>query len=130
MESVEELCSHIGLINRSQLVLRGPVRDIRKAHKSNTYELSFRVIAFLSRTRFGPVSELLDVKEEDDHQVAFVKMLDGHTPNQLLQLLLPNVEVPRTARDHPDHERYLHPEGWSFQPGNSLNRFNDLNESK
>ena len=93
MESVEELCSHIGLINRSQLVLQGPVRDIRKAHKSNTYELSFRGnrISFTHALWTG--FELLDVKEEDDHQVAFVKMLDGHTPNQLLQLLLPNVEV-------------------------------------
>jgi ABC-2 type transport system ATP-binding protein len=93
MESVEELCSHISLINRSQVVLQGPVRDIRKAHKSNSYEVQFvgNRIAFTHALWTG--CELEDIRDEDDHQVARVRILEGHTPNQLLQLLLPSVEI-------------------------------------
>lgn len=93
MESVEELCSHIGLINRSHVVLQGPVRDIRKAHKSNCYEIQFvgNRVSFTHALWTG--FELIDLRDEVDHQVAQVKMLDGHTPNQLLQLLMPNAEI-------------------------------------
>ncbi len=39
MESVEELCDHIALINKSKKILEGPVTDIKKAYKSNTFEV-------------------------------------------------------------------------------------------
>lgn len=42
MESVEELCSHIALLNHGKKVLDGRVQDIREAHRSNTYRLVFR----------------------------------------------------------------------------------------
>lgn len=42
MESVEELCSHIALINKGVKVLDGTVQDIREANRSNQYKLVFR----------------------------------------------------------------------------------------
>src|SRR5690606_9169237 len=36
MESVEELCDHIALINKSKKILDGSVRDIRQQFKTNT----------------------------------------------------------------------------------------------
>jgi ABC-2 type transport system ATP-binding protein len=42
MESVEELCSHIALINKGVKVLDGKVQDIREANRSNQYKLVFR----------------------------------------------------------------------------------------
>lgn len=42
MESVEELCSHIALLNHGKKVLDGRVQEIREAHRSNTYRLVFR----------------------------------------------------------------------------------------
>src|SRR5258706_14508618 len=41
MESVEELCTHIALLNRSKKILEGSVKDIRKQYKSNTYEIHY-----------------------------------------------------------------------------------------
>lgn len=39
MESVEELCDHMALLNRSKKILDGKVSDIKKAYKSNTFEV-------------------------------------------------------------------------------------------
>jgi len=39
MESVEELCDHIALINKSNKILEGKVSEIKKQYKSNTFEV-------------------------------------------------------------------------------------------
>jgi len=41
MSSVEEICDHITLINRSKNVLSGRVDDIRRQHGNNIFELSY-----------------------------------------------------------------------------------------
>lgn len=40
MESVEEMCDHIALINKSNKILDGKLIDIKRAYKSNTYEIA------------------------------------------------------------------------------------------
>ncbi len=42
MESVEELCTHIALLDHGKKVLEGRVQAIRDAHRSNQYKLVFR----------------------------------------------------------------------------------------
>ncbi len=37
MESVEEICDHIGLINNGQVMVEGPLLDIRKNYQNGTY---------------------------------------------------------------------------------------------
>ena len=63
MESVEELCSHIALINNAEVILEGAVKDIRKLYKSNSYEIQYigNKIAFTNALWTG--FELLDLKE-------------------------------------------------------------------
>ncbi|TSE10627.1 MULTISPECIES: ABC transporter ATP-binding protein [Aquimarina] len=39
MESVEELCDHIALINKSKKILEGEVSEIKRTYKSNTFEV-------------------------------------------------------------------------------------------
>ena len=39
MESVEELCEHICLINKANKILDGPLQDIKKTYKTNTFEV-------------------------------------------------------------------------------------------
>ena len=41
MESVEELCDDIALINKSKLVITGGVEDIRREHGNNNVELAY-----------------------------------------------------------------------------------------
>jgi ABC-2 type transport system ATP-binding protein len=93
MESVEELCTHIALINKSTKILEGSIKDIRKQNKSNAYEVFYtgNKIAFTNALWAG--FELLDIKEEPDHNVAQVRMLNTNTPNGLLESLLPHVQI-------------------------------------
>jgi ABC-2 type transport system ATP-binding protein len=93
MESVEELCTDIALINRATKILEGSVREIRTQFKSNTYEIQYsgNKIGFTHALWTG--FELIDMKEEGDHSVARVKMVGNHSPNDLLNALLPHVQV-------------------------------------
>jgi ABC-2 type transport system ATP-binding protein len=93
MESVEELCTHIALINNSKKILEGSIKEIRKKYKSSIYEVHYigNKIGFTNALWTG--YELLDVREEADHTVARVKMLENQNPNQLLSALLPHVEL-------------------------------------
>ena len=94
MESVEELCTHIALLNRSKKILEGSVKEIRKQYKSNEYEIHFtggNKIGFPHALWTG--FELLDLKEDTDHNIAKVRMVGNYTGNDLLKALLPNVEI-------------------------------------
>ena len=93
MESVEELCDNIALIDRSRKILSGSVADIRHAHKSEVYEICFKgnLIGFTNAlwTQF----ELISSKAMQELTVAKVKLLYNNTPNDLLQAVLPHVQV-------------------------------------
>lgn len=93
MESVEELCSHIALINRSHKILDGSVRDIRKNFKSEKYEIEYKGngIAFANALWAG--FELLSHDPHGDMMRAVVKMGEGAKTNDLLAALIPHVEV-------------------------------------
>ncbi len=93
MESVEELCSHIALINNSHVILNGSVKDIRKQYRSMIFEIRFHGtnIGFTHALWTG--FELIGLKAEEDHQVAQIKMLGNSSVNELLKSILPHVEV-------------------------------------
>ena len=42
MASVEEICDHITLINRSRNILTGPLEEVRRSYGENIYRLEFR----------------------------------------------------------------------------------------
>ena len=58
MSSVEEICDEIALINRSEVVLSGNVKEVRERFKSNTYILNVR-------KETGGIEELRIRKEEN-----------------------------------------------------------------
>ncbi len=39
MESVEEICTHIGLINNAKTILEGPINEIKSSFYDNSYEI-------------------------------------------------------------------------------------------
>lgn len=94
MGSVEEMCDHIALINHSEKILDGSVRDIRKEYSSNTFEVEFNgnMIGFANALWTG--AELIDKKQiEGNHFKATVKLAEGSNVNALLQNLIPAVEI-------------------------------------
>ena len=99
MGSVEELCDNIALIHKSKKILDGSVKDIRNKFKSNTYEIEFQgnLIAFTNSLWSG--FELLENSKSnpagEDAQTckAKVKLLNNNKINDLLQAILPQVQI-------------------------------------
>ncbi|WP_375437067.1 ABC transporter ATP-binding protein [uncultured Hymenobacter sp.] len=90
MESVEELCDNIALINRSRKVLDGSVRDIKNTFKTQTYVVEGRGRLMVTHPDF----EVLEHKErENGHFYDRIKLHANTTPNDLLRYLINNVEV-------------------------------------
>lgn len=93
MGSVEELCDHIALINRSRKVLDGPVKEIRRQYRTSEYEIEFKgtMMAFTnSLWTFGKLGEHFS---EGDYCRARVRLAEGASANQLLQSVLPVVDI-------------------------------------
>jgi len=93
MGSVEEICDHIVLLNKSKVILEGPVRDIRQNFRSNTFIVEFKGHSTSFTNALWTGFELLDSTTEDGIVKATVKTLNNNTPNQLLAAILPQVEV-------------------------------------
>ncbi len=93
MGSVEELCDNIALLNKSQKIVDGSVKEIRKANRTHTFNVSFRgqVMGFTNALWAG--AEILEKRSEDDIHYFTLKAINNTTPNQLLQAVLPTCEL-------------------------------------
>jgi ABC-2 type transport system ATP-binding protein len=90
MESVEEMCDHIALIHRSRKILDGPTKQIRRQYRSNTYVVDIEGELGLLPTDY----QIVDLKSlEDNHSRATIRIVSEATPNDLLQVLLPQVQI-------------------------------------
>lgn len=96
MESVEELCDDIALINNSNKILDGKLVDIKRAYKINTFEVGLRtkqeksVLQNLSE-RFS-VSQA-NFKTLEDELKLNIKLQQNESPNALLNYLASKGEV-------------------------------------
>lgn len=90
MESVEELCDHIALINRSKKILDGSVDDIKASYRNNTYQIEYT-------GTYLPTSadsfEILYTEQQKGKTVMKVQLLPGKTVNEMLTHLLPHVSI-------------------------------------
>lgn len=89
MGSVEELCDHIALINKSKKILDGPVKEIRRAYAARTYDIQFKgnMIGFTNALWTG--AELIEKHEAKDglHR-ARIKLLGNTSPNELIESVI------------------------------------------
>ncbi len=93
MESVEELCTHIALINKSKKILDGQVKDVRKQFRSNLFEIEYKGTSVGFANALWTGFELVETRTQDDHAFAVVKNLNNSSANDLLRQLLNDVEV-------------------------------------
>jgi ABC-2 type transport system ATP-binding protein len=93
MGSVEELCDDIALINKSEKILEGSVKEIRKAYRSNIYDVNFKgsLIAFTNALWAG--GELLEKHSEGDVHDVRIKLLGANKPNDLIKIIISNAEI-------------------------------------
>ncbi|MCU0450450.1 MAG: ABC transporter ATP-binding protein [Bernardetiaceae bacterium] len=89
METVEELCDHVALINRSRKVLEGRKTDIKNQYKTHTYTLLTRApVAHLA-----PSCELLASQPGPEGTTEQQIRIGEGGPNALLATTLAQTEV-------------------------------------
>lgn len=98
MESVEELCDHIALINKSKKILEGKLTDIKRAYKSNTFEVG--LLTENNTDLYTTLQDKFNVVPADfktiDDQLKMKITLDTNTSsNELLQYLSDKGQVMR-----------------------------------
>jgi ABC-2 type transport system ATP-binding protein len=93
MASVEELCDHIALINKSEKILDGNVWEIQKTFKTNSFELQYTGdiinLAEILPTKF----EITDQSIINEHYICKIRLPKDASPNDLLRELLPHVTI-------------------------------------
>lgn len=62
MSSVEEICDHITLINKSRNILSGAVDEIRYKHGSNIFEVDYRGNEETMQNAIGSLCEIMESK--------------------------------------------------------------------
>jgi ABC-2 type transport system ATP-binding protein len=82
MESVEELCDNIALINKSHVVISGGVEEIRHKYGNNNVELIYTSSTALQATA-GAFSVLSDTDDSGRH-TAVLEIADGACTNDVL----------------------------------------------
>jgi len=87
METVEDLCENISLVNNARIVLQGNVAEIRASHTTNTYLVGSR--SSLNETDFTMVSQ----KEKNGIFESVLMKDPNETNNFLLKRLMDNTEI-------------------------------------
>lgn len=104
MESVEQLCDSIALINKAKKVLEGRVSDVKNRYRTNTYEISFE--GSLS-DQLSPAGGEFEILERQNGYIK-VKISPDRTPNELLNGLMQQVEVHRFSEIIPSiHDIFI-----------------------
>ena len=94
MGSVEEICSHIALINKSRKIIEGPINQIREKYASNTYQLSCRYNPEFSPAQtIGSEFEIVSQRVEGDRQDIILQQNTYCPANTLLSRVLPQTDI-------------------------------------
>jgi len=97
METVEDLCENISLVNNAKIVLQGNVADIRASHATNTFIVGSKTA--LQDTDFNLVSqkekngifESIILKDSEETNNILLKKLLGYSEILSFEELLPSM---------------------------------------
>jgi ABC-2 type transport system ATP-binding protein len=93
MGSVEELCDHIALINKSVKIVDGPTDEIRQKYKSNIFEIKYKGDFGQVDKSLGTRFKVLEHTESEKENRIRVQYLNGNSNNELLQTIMPAAEI-------------------------------------
>ena len=105
MGSVESLCDNIALINRSRVILEGSVKDIKSRFRTQSYRVDFEGAAVDIGIGLWSQFELLRTSADDKGSFAEIKLLNNRSLNDLLQALIPHVQIHGVNEMVPDMEQ-------------------------
>ncbi|MCL1973643.1 MAG: ATP-binding cassette domain-containing protein [Bacteroidetes bacterium] len=93
MESVEELCDNIALINKSKVILDGAVDDVRLRYGDNRIEVVYRASTLFPLSTELPAAQIVSQKEEKNGYSMVIDLQKEGSINQALSVLLPQVDI-------------------------------------
>lgn len=96
MESVEEMCDHIALIHQSNKLIEGPLNEVKKRYRTNTFEVgiaphNFQALLADISTKY--TTKQANFKTLDDELKLEVSLKQGNTPRELMQYLMLHGDV-------------------------------------
>jgi ABC-2 type transport system ATP-binding protein len=90
METVEDLCDHIALIDKSKKILEGSKKQVKETYRTNTYWVEHKGFLNLS----SPNYELIEQRNvEESYYKSVVKVNNATSPNMLIRDLTELTEV-------------------------------------
>jgi ABC-2 type transport system ATP-binding protein len=96
MESVEDMCDHIALIHQSNKLIEGPLNEVKKQYRTNTFEVGIapqdfqQLLADIS-TKYQ--TQQANFKTLDDELKLEVSLPAGTTSRELLRYLMDKGDV-------------------------------------
>lgn len=96
MESVEELCDNIALINKSNLIVHGNVEQIRRQYGNNHVELVYKAGNTLENClgdKAVPFSIVSDMPDRENLHKAVLDVREAESNSRVLKELVDCVEV-------------------------------------
>jgi len=93
MPSVEELCDHITLINRSRTLLQGPIDEIRQKYAGHEYEIRFTGNVNLLTATLSTAYKILDHHRENGHSLIRLSLQKDISPNDVLASFLKSGQI-------------------------------------
>ena len=96
MESVEEICDHIALINKSKTILEGTIEDIKKQFAADTFE----VVTSGGELQENDVFTIVSCKDNNYH----IKPKEGKSAKEILESILKDTEIISFKKETPTME--------------------------
>ena len=93
MGSVEEICDHIALINKSKKILDGNIFEVKEQYKKGIFEIESKTTKNISAIFSENGFELIEYEEKGPLQRAKFQKRDGETNNELLQKLMNKISI-------------------------------------
>jgi ABC-2 type transport system ATP-binding protein len=91
MESVEQLCDSIALINKSKKVLDGRLKDIRNSYRSNTFAIEYSNAGY--DVAENAYFDVISTRKLDEAEEITIKLKGNVKVNDALQYLIPLIQI-------------------------------------
>jgi len=93
MDSVEEICDEIVLIDQSEIILEGKVDELKTRFKPHEFEITFNGSILGFTNAMWTNYELMEKSNQNGTTKARIKLLNDKTLNDLLKIAIEHVEV-------------------------------------
>lgn len=93
MSSVEEICDHIALINKSKKILDGDIHDVKASYKTNIFDVTYRGDFSDISNSLGRKFDIISHIEKPHINELTITNISGNSNNDLLNILIGKAEI-------------------------------------